>query len=177
MTPLSTISYVYNSMKSYLCQYSFYFQYFSDLFSKPYYNFLQFDVPLTNIVLVLQIAFLQFWICLETEKAPVVLKFQSKMIGAEYEKSRRNSFRNLSADFSILSFVRVRVRQGGKSRLWHLRKTNALFSPEMPKTPEKSSVFGAAFFVPQGWCGHGDLNPNASLHKNLRVMSPQGRIW
>lgn len=177
MTPLSTISYVYNSMKSYLCQYSFYFQYFSDLFSKPYYNFLQFDVPLTNIVLVLQIAFLQFWICLETEKAPVVLKFQSKMIGAEYEKSRRNSFRNLSADFSILSFVRVRVRQGGKSRLWHLRKTNALFSPEMPKTPEKSAVFGAAFFVPQGWCGHGDLNPNASLHKNLRVMSPQGRIW
>lgn len=164
-------------MKSYLCQYSFYFQYFSDLFSKPYYNFLQFDVPLTNIVLVLQIAFLQFWICLETEKAPVVLKFQSKMIGAEYEKSRRNSFRNLSADFSILSFVRVRVRQGGKSRLWHLRKTNALFSPEMPKTPEKSAVFGAAFFVPQGWCGHGDLNPNASLHKNLRVMSPQGRIW
>ena len=177
MTPLSTISYVYNSMKSYLCQYSFYFQYFSDLFSKPYYNFLQFDVPLTNIVLVLQIAFLQFWICLETEKAPVVLKFQSKMIGAEYEKSRRNSFRNRSADFSILSFVRVRVRQGGKSRLWHLRKTNALFSPEMPKTPEKSAVFGAAFFVPQGWCGHGDLNPNASLHKNLRVMSPQGRIW
>lgn len=177
MTPLSTISYVYNSMKSYLCQYSFYFQYFSDLFSKPYYNFLQFDVPLTNIVLVLQIAFLQFWICLETEKAPVVLKFQSKMIGAEYEKSRRNSFRNLSADFSILSFVRVRVRQGGKSRLWHLRKTNALFSLRCRKPPKNRGFSARHFIVPQGWCGHGDLNPNASLHKNLRVMSPQGRIW
>jgi len=26
------------------------------------------------------------------------------------------------------------------------------------------------------WCGHGDSNPNAVKHENLKVMSPQWRI-
>ena len=64
-----------------------------------------------------------------------------------------------------------------QSRLWHLRKTNALFSLRCRKPPKNRRFSARHFIVPQGWCGHGDLNPNASLHRNLRVMSPQWRKY